>query len=62
MRFVELIRERGEPRLFRGRTYIELDVDDHFYWTMGAPVSETTLVNRKVLERPSDETGAEAPT
>lgn len=51
VRFVELIREHGEPRQFWRRTYIELDVDDHYYWTMGSPIAETILVNRKPLPR-----------
>lgn len=51
VRFVKLIRAHGVERRFGASTYVELDVDDHYYWTMGAPVRETILVNRKPLPR-----------
>ncbi len=47
---VQLIREAGYETSFEGRPYIQLDIEDHFYWTMGAPVGETILINRKKLE------------
>ena len=43
---VRLIRQHGEVRTFGGRGYVYLDVDGWSYWTMGAPVGETTIVNR----------------
>ena len=53
--FARLIRERGEVRPWpRGarvpkyhHTYFELD--GWQYWTMGAPVHETTVINRAVI-------------
>ena len=41
------IREQGYATRYHGRPYVQLDVGDYFYWTMGAPLSETILVNRK---------------
>lgn len=46
---VEFIRAHGEPRPWGRRpplTYF--DHDGWTYWTMGAPVPETTIINRKV--------------
>ena len=47
IRAVEHIRAYGYKAWFKGRPYIQLDVDDHFYWTMGAPLGSTILINRK---------------
>ena len=44
--FVAHVREHGYRASYRGRDYIYLDVDCGKYWTMGAPVSETPLINR----------------
>lgn len=52
--FVQEIRFRGIPRQFGGQTYTYLDIDDWTYWTMGAPVEETILINRARL--PGNET------
>ena len=41
------IRNLGYKAKFNGRTYIQLDVNDHYYWTMGAPLPSTILINRK---------------
>ena len=49
---VEYIRARGYKAIYQGRPYMQLDVNDHFYWTMGAPLGETILINRKV--KPQD--------
>ena len=46
---VEFIREAGYEAFFEGRPYTQLDIDDHFYWTMGFPVDETILINRKQI-------------
>ena len=46
---VRCIRTHGEPRPWGKRpplTY--LDCDGWTYWTMGAPIGETTIINRKV--------------
>jgi hypothetical protein len=47
VRFVELIRAHGREEPYEGQPYTVLDVDEWFYWTMGAPVDETILVNRE---------------
>ena len=49
---VNFIRRRGEARIFAptGRTSIYLDVDGRQYWTMGAPVEETIIINRAWLD------------
>ena len=41
------IREHGYVQYFAGRPYTLLDVGECFYWTMGGPVHETILINRK---------------
>jgi hypothetical protein len=46
---VETIRRYGYEEIYEGRPYTVLDIDDMKYWTMGAPVEETILINRKVL-------------
>lgn len=43
---VEIIRRFGEPAKFESRTYVYLLVDTMKYWSMGAPVAETTVLNR----------------
>ena len=51
--FVLHIREVGYSVPYAGRMYTYLDVDGHKYWTMGAPVKETTLINRAELLAPA---------
>ena len=49
--FVLHIREHGQCAEYRGRSYTYLTVDGWRYWTMGAPVEATTIINRaKVSE------------
>ncbi len=43
---VRQIRAEGFEAAFHERTYMYWRVDDHKYWTMGAPVDETTIINR----------------
>ncbi len=43
------IRERGERRKFGAGDYTQYDLDGHTYWSMGAPLECTVLVNRKEL-------------
>ena len=45
---VRFIRSQGERRIFAptGRNSIYLDVDGRQYWSMGAPVQETIIINR----------------
>lgn len=45
-RAVRVIRAYGQPHMFYTHRYVYLEVDDHRYWTMGSPVSETTVINR----------------
>ena len=40
------IRECGVRRKFGGRDYVCYDMDGWRYWTMGAPLPETILINR----------------
>lgn len=49
--FVMFIREHGYNRKFRGSTYRCLDVDGWQYWTMGAPLNKTILINRAVADQ-----------
>jgi len=44
--FVDYIREQGYDGCFQGSLYRYLNVDGWRYWTMGAPVRETTIINR----------------
>ncbi len=44
---VEQIRAHGYDDIFQRRTYRALNIDGHKYWTRGAPVSKTILINRK---------------
>jgi hypothetical protein len=49
--FVTLIRKHGRPRTFgkkKPRTFTYLTVDGKRYWTMGNPMSDTTIINRAV--------------
>lgn len=48
---VELIRTHGYQEEFLGKTYTYFDVGDYKYWTMGAPVKETILINRAEIDR-----------
>ena len=44
--FVMFIREHGYISEYGGRSYIKLDIDGWSYWTMGAAVEDTILINR----------------
>lgn len=43
------IRENGRQEVFGGDTYTYLVVNGYKYWTMGAPLPTTVILNRKVL-------------
>lgn len=49
---VEFIRAHGARRTFEptGRSSVYLDVDGRQYWTMGAPIEETIIINRAWLD------------
>jgi len=51
VRAVKFIRKYGYVYRFRGRPYIQFDINEHFYWTMGDPIDKTILINRKRIER-----------
>lgn len=44
--FVMYIRHHGYQQTFGGVAYTYLDIDGWQYWTMGAPLEETILINR----------------
>lgn len=44
---VQYIRSHGYRYKFGGRWYLQMDVNEHYYWSMGAPIPETILINRK---------------
>jgi len=46
---VRYIREKGFTSNYKGRSGQYYILDDHYYWTMGAPVKETTVLNRAKL-------------
>lgn len=45
--FIGFIRFYGYPELYAGEEYVCLDIGNHKYWTMGAPVEETVIINRR---------------
>ena len=47
---VQFIRDHGYKRKYGGRNYLYLDVNGCRYWTMGAALSATILINRAELE------------
>jgi len=50
-RIVEFIRERGVPYLWWERHYLQYVAGEWAYWSMGSPIQETSLINRKSLEQ-----------
>ena len=45
---VIFIRNNGLPENFWKKTYIYFYLGDYKYWTMGAPLEKTILINRAV--------------
>ena len=45
--FVEHIRKYGYQKRFFKKMMTYYDIGDYTYWTTGAPVEETTVINRK---------------
>lgn len=43
------IREHGYQHKFAGRWYTQYEAGHHYYWSQGAPLASTTLINRRVL-------------
>jgi len=50
-RIVEYIREYGSPYPWWGALYDQLPLGNYCYWTMGATIENTKLINRKTLEQ-----------
>lgn len=48
-RFVLFIRAHGTPKKFKKAKYVHFDLDGWSYWTMGAPLEITTIINRHRL-------------
>ncbi len=46
---VRYIREKGFIANYKSRSGEYYILDDYYYWTMGAPVEETTVINRAKL-------------
>ena len=44
------IRTYGYVRRYKGYDYVSYDIDGWYYWTMGAPLEETILINRAQLD------------
>lgn len=43
----QFIRDAGYKSMFGGKEYTQLNINEYYYWTMGAPIEETRLINRK---------------
>lgn len=52
-RVVEIMRAHGYTEVYRGWPYTMLDVNGFKYWTMGAPIDDTILINRKPKNAPA---------
>lgn len=48
---VRLIRQFGYTIRFGKSFYTLFNVGEYFYWTMGAPIHETTLINRAYIDK-----------
>jgi hypothetical protein len=46
---VAYLRANGYTAIFRKTRYIQINVNEHFCWTMGAPIHATILINRKII-------------
>lgn len=46
VQFVLYIREYGFEASFWRKNHIYLPLDGKYYWTMGAPIDETIIINR----------------
>jgi hypothetical protein len=50
--FAQLIQTRGELKTWGGQVHAYLELDAFDYWTMGARVPETTVINRAPVDAP----------
>ena len=48
--FLHYILHYGELRKVKNWKRVYLDVGDYYYWWMGAPISEATVINRASIE------------
>src|SRR5687768_14602753 len=48
---VMFIRQTGYKKKFKATTYTYIDLDGYCYWTMGAPLPKTILINRARLNQ-----------
>lgn len=48
------IRTYGYIRRYKGYDYTSYDLDGWYYWTMGAPLEETILINRAQVDVETD--------
>lgn len=48
--FVKYIRKFGKDEIFFNKKYRYLVIEKYKYWTMGEPLEETTLINRKNIK------------
>jgi len=48
--FVDYIRQHGYKQKFWNKEYIYFKVGVYKYWTMGAPIKETTIINREKIK------------
>lgn len=46
---VEMIRKWGYDDVYFRKTYRAINLNGYKYWTMGSPINETILINRKPL-------------
>lgn len=44
--FITVIRKHGFKAKFWGKEHTYLELDGRYYWTMGEPIEETTILNR----------------
>jgi len=50
LELVKFIRENGYLGHFYKKEITYFDFLEHTYWTMGAPIEETTIINRALIE------------
>lgn len=48
--FVTIQREHGVKERWRKYNFPYLYIDNYKYWTMGAPIEETTVINRAKVD------------
>lgn len=53
--FVKTIREYGYKERFLSRIKTYFDFDGHKYWTQGAPIEKTIIINRADIKKKKGE-------